>query len=277
MKSGTNSIWRAVLAVLVTASFASGQQTGKDDKAMVDDPPVGTGKLLLVEDFETTAVGQVPKGYQKQGAVAVVEDAAHSGHHCLRCEPAANGARKITLKGEILKELGGSFWGRLYFKILTPMPDPEKVHSTLVAGAAKSPLHQDDIETRLFGTNLGSKGQYSYLFNVQPHTKRPEFGKSSAAKYAYKNEWTLAEWQVDNVTQTYRLFIDGAEIKDASFSKGAGNLEGSELPDIYESLSFGFTNYQQAGKGFTVWIDDIALAKDRIGTRGIPVSKSAKK
>jgi len=276
MKSGTNSIWRAVLAVLVTASFAYGQQAGKDDKPMSDDPPVGTGKLLLLEDFETTAAGQVPKGYQKQGAVAVVEEGAHSGRHCLKCDAAPNGARKITLKGDILKELGGSFWGRLYFKVLTPMPDPEKVHSTLVAGAAKSPLHQDDMETRLFGTNCGNKGTYSYLFNVQPHTKRPEFGKSSASKYTYKNEWQLAEWQVDNKTQTYRLFIEGEEIKDCSFSKGAGNLEGAELPDSYSELSFGFTNYQQAGKGFTVWIDDIALAKDRVGTRGIPVPKAKK-
>lgn len=276
MKSGTNSIWRAVLATLVAASLAHGRQAAKDEKPQADDPPVGTGKLLLLEDFEATAAGQVPKGYQKQGAVAVVDDVAHSGRHCLRCDAAPNGARKITLKSDLLKELGGSFWGRLYFKVLTPMPDPEKVHSTFVAGAAKSPLHQDDIETRLFGTNLGAKGTYSYLFNVQPHTKRPEFGKSSASKYAYKNEWTLAEWQVDSATQTYRLFIDGAEIKDCSFSKGAGNLEGSELPDLYESLSFGFTNYQQAGKGFTVWIDDIALAKDRIGTRGIPTPKAKK-
>jgi len=276
MKSGTNSIWRAVLAVLIIASFAYGQQAGKDSMPMADDPPVGTGRLLLYEDFETTAVGQVPRGYQKQGAVAVADDAAHSGRHCLKCDAAPNGARKITLKGDLLKALGGSFWGRLYFKVLSPMPDPSKVHSTFVAGAAKSPLKQDDIETRLFGTNLGAKGTYSYLFNVQPHTKRPEFGKSSASKYSYKNEWQLAEWQVDNATQTYRLFIDGAEIKDCSFSKGAGNLEGSELPDSYESLSFGFTNYQQAGKGFTVWIDDIALAKDRVGSRGIPMPKARK-
>jgi len=271
MKSGTNSIWHIVLTVLIAASLAQGQ-----DKPQADDPPVGTGKILLLEDFETTGAGQVPKGYQKQGAVAVVDDVAHSGRHCLKCDAAPNGARKITLKGDVLKELGGSFWGRLYFKVLTPMPDPEKVHSTFVAGAAKSPAHQDDIETRLFGTNCGNKGTYSYLFNVQPHTKRPEFGKSSASKYTYKNEWQLAEWQVDNVTQTYRLFIDGAEIKDCSFSKGAGNFEGSELPEIYESLSFGFTNYQMAGKGFTVWIDDIALAKDRVGTRGIPTPKAKK-
>lgn len=268
MKSGMNTIWRAFFALCVATSIAVGQQT--------DDPPVGTGKLLILEDFETTAPGQVPKGYQKQGAVSVVEEAAHSGRHCLKCDAAPNGARKITMKGDILKELGGSFWGRLYFKVQAP-DGAEKVHSTFVAGAAKSPLHQDDIETRLFGTNLGAKGQYSYLFNVQPHTKRPEFGKGSPAKYSYKNEWQLAEWQVDSKTQTYRLFIEGEEIKECSFSKGAGNLEGAELPDSYSELSFGFTNYQQAGKGFTVWIDDIALAKDRVGTRGVPQAKSAKK
>lgn len=276
MRNTAISSFRGISAFLLATVIAYGQQSGKDEKAPSDDPPVGTGKLLLMEDFETTAAGQVPRSYQKQGAVAVVEEGAHSGRHCLKCDAAPNGARKITLKGDILKELGGSFWGRLYFKVLAPTPDPEKVHSTFVSGAAKSPAHQDDIETRLFGTNCGNKGTYSYLFNVQPHTKRPEFGKSSASKYTYKNEWQLAEWQVDSKTQTYRLFIDGEEIKDCSFSKGAGNYEGAELPDSYESLSFGFTNYQQAGKGFTVWIDDIAIAKDRVGTRGIPQPKVKK-
>ena len=277
MKSGMNSIGRSVLALLLTVSLARGQQAATDAKPADEDPPVGKAKLLLFEDFETTGVGQIPKGYTKQGAVSVVDDVAHSGRHSLRCDAAPNGARRISLKGEILKELGGTFWGRLYFKVLTPDPAPEKVHSTLVSAECKSPLHQDAMETRMLGTNVGTKGTFSYLFNVQPHAKRAEFGKGGASKYAYKNEWTLAEWYVDHETQSYRLFIDGAEMKDVSFTKGAGNLEGAELPEIYDSLSFGFTNYQQAGKGFTVWIDDIALAKDRVGTRGIPQAKSAKK
>ena len=54
-------------------------------------------------------------------------------------------------------------------------------------------------------------------------------------------------------------------------------IVGFLLLDSYSELSFGFTNYQQAGKGFTVWIDDIALAKDRVGTRGLPPAKPAKK
>jgi hypothetical protein len=276
MQSGTNSIWRVVLALLVSAALAQGQQAGKEPKPPSDDPPVGKGKLLLLEDFESTESGDVPKGYVKQGAVGVVDDVAHSGRRSLRSEPATNGPRRITLKGDVLKELGGTYWGRLYFKVQIPSPDPEKVHSTIVSATAQSPLHNEVIEVRTVDMVLGAKGTYQYLYNVQPRSKRPEFGKGGAYKHTYKNEWVLAEWYVDHATQTYRLFIDGAEIKDVAFTKGAGNFEGSELPEVYESISFGWNNYQQAGKGFTTWIDDIALAKDRIGARGIPPGKPKK-
>src|SRR6516162_171601 len=150
MKSGTNAIWQSILATLAVASLAAGQ----DGKPADDDPPVGKAKLLLLEDFETTATGQVPKGYAKQGAVSVVDDVAHSGRHSLRCDAAPSGARKITVKGDLLKELGGTFWGRLYFKVQSPTPDPEKVHSTFVSAECKSPLHQDAMETRFLGTSL---------------------------------------------------------------------------------------------------------------------------
>ena len=82
--------------------------------------------------------------------------------------------------------------------------------------------------------------------------------------------WSLS---VDHATQTYRLFINGEEVKEVAFSKGAGRFEGSEIPEVFESLSFGWNNYQQAGKGFVAWIDDIALAKDRLGARGIVLKR----
>jgi hypothetical protein len=44
-----------------------------------------------------------------------------------------------------------------------------------------------------------------------------------------------------------------------------------------ESITFGWWNYQQAGpKGFTAWIDDIALSKDRLGARGVVMAKTKK-
>lgn len=240
------------------------------------DPPLGKGKFLLYEDFEGAGPGQVPRGWQKTGAVGVAADVFHTGRQSLRIEAAANGPRRITVKGDAVEALGGQHWGRLYFKVQLPCPEAAGgvIHSTLVAGSAKSPVDKIPIEVRMVDTVLGQNKLHQYLYNVQPGG-RAEFGKGSSYKWKYTDEWTLAEWFVDHATQTYRLFINGEEVKEASFSKGKGNFKDSEIPDVFESLSFGWNNYQQAGKGFVAWIDDIAIAKDRVGNLGLPKKKKS--
>ena len=119
---------------------------------------------------------------------------------------------------------------------------------------------------------MGPNGTHQWIYNVQPK-KRPEFGKGSPYNYKYSDEWTLAEWYVDFATQSYRLFINGSEIKGVAFSKGAGNFDKAEIPEVFESLSFGWNNYQNAGKGFVAWMDDIALSKERIGNLGLAAGK----
>ncbi len=273
MKNTYSSIFALVFAVTLSLAHAG------DSKTPVFDPPLGTAKLILEEDFESTPVGQIPKGFTKTGAVAVVDDVSHSGKKSLRMEAAVNGARRITAKGEAITALGGQHWGRLYFKVQLPAPTPQGtgnfpvIHSTIVAGSAHSPSEKDPIEVRVVDTVLGPKGTHQWIYNVQPRSKRPEFGKGSKYNYKYSDEWTLAEWYVDYATQSYRLFINGEEIKDVAFSKGAGNFAGAEIPEVFESLSFGWNNYQQAGKGFVAWIDDIALSKERIGNRGLEQKK----
>ena len=229
--------------------------------------------LLLSEDFESTPVGQIPPGFAKSGALGVAEDAAHSGRKSLRIEPAMKGARVITLTGEKLAAVGGTFWGRLYYKMKLPTPLPvvpegkitAGIHTTLVSGRATSPLASDPIDVRLMGTSTDMSGAFKYLFNVQPKLRK-EFGVSAKTRSQYSEEWTLAEWFVDHDTQTYQFFINGQEITDIALHKGAGQFEGAELPAVFESLSFGWNNYQPAsGDGFTVWIDDLALGKKRIG------------
>jgi hypothetical protein len=273
---------RALLLVIFLGGPCALAQQGKGGKELkppTDDPPLGKAPILLLEDFETTPVGEVPKGYTKQGAVAVVDDVSHSGKHSLRMEAAVNGPRRITTKSEALAQLGGTHWGRLYFKVQLPAPECAQgvIHSTIVSAVGKSPLHDDEIEFRPLDTILGPKGTYSYIYNVQPHTNRPEFAHGSASKWKFTDEWTLAEWYVDYATQTYRLWINGAEVKDVAFMKGPKNYEGSEIPEAMESITFGWWNYQQAGKGFVAWIDDIALSKERLGARGIPPIKPGKK
>jgi hypothetical protein len=265
-----NCLQFALPAFILIFSLARAAEPEK----IVFDPPIGSAKLLLFEDFESTPVGEIPRGYTKTGIVGVVDNVAHSGKRSLRMEAAVNGARRITATGDVITALGGEHWGRLYFKVQLPTPMPQGtgkfpvIHSTLVAGSAISPLFKDPIEVRVLDTVMGPKGTHQFLYNVQPKT-RPEFAKGSGYNYRYTDEWTLAEWYVDFASQTYRLFINGVEVKEASFSKGAGKFEKAEIPEVFQSLSFGWNNYQKADKGFVAWIDDIALSKDRIGDRGI--------
>ena len=232
-------------------------------------------KLVLSEDFESTPVGEIPKGFTKAGAVSVTEETAHSGKKSLRIEPATKGGRKIVKQGPEIAALGGEHWGRLYLKVKLPTPVPvipegkksAVIHSTIVEGTASSPLFHDPIALRLVSSCTNPQGASNYLFNVQPKKERKEFGKSTKYVYHFSDEWTLVEWHVDHATQTFQLFLNGAEISDACFSKGAGHLEGAEIPEVFDTLSFGWTNYQPApeGQAFTAWIDDIALSKERIG------------
>jgi hypothetical protein len=108
---------------------------------------------------------------------------------------------------------------------------------------------------------------------------RGEFGPSAKKGGSYSDQWTLAEWYIDSATQTYRFFINGDELPEMSVHNGAGKFEKSEIPEVFDSLSFGWQNYQPAkGTGFVAWIDDIAITRERIGGQTLkPVAAAAQK
>jgi hypothetical protein len=230
--------------------------------------------VIVSEDFESVAVGAIPAGFTKTGAIAVAEGVAHSGTHALKVEPAVKGGRFITLDPDKVAALGGEHWGRMYYKVKTPAPLPlvpegkktSNIHTTFVAAKTTSPLANDAIEVRLAGLSLNPSGEFRYLYNVQPRGGRKEFGVSAKTAHKFNDEWTLLEWHADHATQTYQFFVNGDEVTDIALHKGAGQYEGIELPPSFQSLSIGWTNYQAAtGEGFTVWIDDIAVGKKRLG------------
>ena len=234
--------------------------------------------VLFAEDFDTTPVGEIPKGFTKTGAAGVAEDFAHSGKHSLRIEPATRGGRLITLPPPAAAAVGGEHWGRFYLRVKLPAPAPivpegkatAIIHSTLVSGKATSPLANDPIEVRMAGTITTMTSGFKWLYNVQPK-QRKEFGATSKTTSQYSDHWTLVEWHADHATQTYEFFVDGQEVGDIGIHKGAGKFEGAEIPATFDSLSFGWTNYQPAsGEGFTAWIDDLVLSKKRVGGGSVP-------
>ena len=230
---------------------------------------------IVSEDFESTPAGSIPAGFTKTGDVSVEEGVAHSGTHALRIEPAVKGGRFISLAPDKVAALGGEHWGRLYYKVKTPAPLPtgRLIHATLVDGKGTSPLANDLIDVRLATLLYYPNGDFGYFYNVQPPNGRKEFGPKSATMQKFNDDWNLLEWHADYATQSYEFFVNGKEVADIGQHKGAGNYEGIEIPAAFQTLSVGFTNYQPAtGEGFTVWIDDFAVGKQRLG----PVSGKSK-
>ncbi len=217
---------------------------------------------LLCEDFESTAVGDVPNGWTAHGAASVASDQANSGAHSLKIEPADNGQRRIYHSASML---GSSHWGRVHYRVQLPVPDAF-VHSTLVAFTGDGPT-VGPAEFRVVDTVKDAKtggfadGKHQFLYNVQPNG--PEFATGSSYDYEFEDEWHCAEWFVDATDQSYRFYYDGQEV--VSFSNGAGNYEDSELPMSFDEVRVGWNNYQSAPPGFTAWLDDFAVDDQRIG------------
>lgn len=267
MRSALTVFTTTLLALSATAAAAEPAKAAKETGDPAAIVPLKTAKLIIFEDFESTAVGGIPKGFTKKGSCVVVGDAAHTGKQALKLDAAAKGMRGLEKAGPEIAALGGTHWGRMYFKVQLPTPAPvgNGAHTTMVAGAAQSPAEKDPIEVRLMGLSIG-KENFRYLYNVQPRKGRKEFGTHSRTAQKFTDQWTLAEWYVDHSSQTYRFFINGQELTDLSFHKGEGAYAGAEIPAVFESMTFGWNNYQPVqDPGFVVWIDDLAVGKDRIG------------
>lgn len=244
---------------------------GSPDAGQAPGASCTDGTYLLCEDFEDTAVNAIPNGWSKHGdPVAVADDQAASGSHALKIGPTDNGERRIYHDAMTLPS---THWGRVRFKVKTPVPDAF-VHSTIVTFFGRSPKpDMDNLEVRVVDTvkeskqgfnNDGNGSHFQVLYNVQPQS-RAEFAHGSSYDWKFDDAWHCAEWYLDSAQQAYRFFFDGQEVNAVAFMNGAANYNNSEIPSVFREIRLGWNNYQAAPPGFTAWIDDFAMATQRVG------------
>jgi hypothetical protein len=223
-----------------------------------------TRSYLICEDFESAPLAGIPEGWQRRGdAVAVSDQAAHAGSRSLRLGPITAGERRIARDAS---SLGRAHWGRVYFKVQLPVPDAF-VHSTLVALHGDGPTRGaseyrvvDTVKQAKDTPNVGSRIQF--LWNVQPQSSG-EFGDGTSYDFPFDDQWHCAEWHLDAASQSYAFYYDGEEL--ITIDNGAGNYDGTDMPDSFDELRVGWNNYQQAPPGFTAYLDDFAIDEQRIG------------
>jgi hypothetical protein len=230
-------------------------------------------QYIICEDFEATSEGQVPSGWTKQGEVGVATDQAKGGTKSLKVGSAEKGARRIARSAT---GLGTAHWGRLFYRVQLPVPavNPSKndgntvIHSTLVGLTAARPAG-GTAEYRVLDTIMNQSKKHNFIYNVQIQGGS-EFGHETAYTYDYKDTWTCAEWQVDNVAKNYTLYIDNMDVTGVKVvgDKAVNGGAAAELPASFTQMNIGWYNYQAGDGGFTVWIDDIAMNNTRVGCAG---------
>jgi hypothetical protein len=219
---------------------------------------------VLCEDFEDTDVGDIPDGWERRGEeVRVTDVEAWRGSRSLELGAIPSWERRIAHDAA---ELGGAHWGRIHYKVQLPVPDAF-VHSTLVALTGDGPTRGpsefrfvDTVKQAIDTPDVGSR--HNFLFNVQPENSG-EFGRETSYDYTFDDEWHCVEYHVDASNQSYAFYFEGEQV--LAFEDGGGNYDRSDLPDEYSQVRVGWNNYQEAPPGFTVWMDDIAFAHERIG------------
>jgi hypothetical protein len=223
------------------------------------------GGYLICEDFEATGLDAVPDGWSEYGApIGVADDEAASGTKSLKLGQ-TNDARIMFRDASSLPT---THWGRIRYRVDADVPDAF-VHSTLVSFTGKSPADDADLEMRVVDTVKQSSTQpdvanrHQFLYNVQRFGQN-EFGQEGPYDWMFDGQWHCVEWYVSSADQAFRFFFDGDEVEQMAFENGAGNYDNSEIPSTFDELKIGWVNYQEAQPGFTAWIDDVAIADQRV-------------
>lgn len=193
--------------------------------------------------FQPTYLANEALGGQVELDTAVV----HSGTQSLHMPVGANYYRMLAVPVP-----GNSFWVRLYtrsdvgfgaegsthaalFMASTLAVDGDYNGDTAVEIAEQFGQVLLNVKDSLFGTSGTNP-------NGQPGTRLAD------------DTWTCMEAQFDGATGDVRVFVEGAQIIDAT---------GWQPPSNFSSFRFGYLRFSSPDRD--VWMDDVIVAASRIG------------
>lgn len=223
--------------------------------------PGGCASYAFCEDFEKGNAGETPPGWtEKQGwdqsgsRAVLATDEKHGGNQSLKSAVGTNGQYRVERDLQGLGALASHHWGRIFYKVKTPVTLAGYLHNTFVAFGR--PDAGNGNESRVVDTVVDPQGKHQFLFNVPDDS----CCAGSSYDYAYDANWHCAEWFVDGDTSSSQFFYDGNEVKDIALT----NEPDAHIAD-FQSVIVGLINYQSPSTPNEVWFDDLALHTARIG------------
>jgi hypothetical protein len=237
--------------------------------------------VLFLDDFEKHAAGQVPgapwkEETYKSGAVITV-DGGHtfSGKQAMhvltpRGAQYRRGYVAIHLHGP-LPQLQPAMYGRAMVWLDAapqPLPGAPPVHWTLLQGEGRS---ADDRYNSIYRLGLEEQGGLQLMANFETTPPVTTDCKQQSKLRMPLRRWACVEWHMDVATQEMQFWLDGVPVTHVKQRAHEGSCRGNDLggewraPPKFDSLYMGFERYADSANDQNLWIDDVALSRQRLG------------
>jgi hypothetical protein len=283
-----NKLVKAALSAVLWTTFAACGSSGSTGPTGTGGTTGGTGcaGALFCDDFESDVAGTAPAApwstQLSAGSTAAIDNTqAHSGTNSVKFVAAAGSGSKTAfmrlMSSNVLPVTPNMFYGRMMFWLdAAPTGD---VHWTflqgsgLVAGQTYHALYRYGGQHPIMDgtTFVGSQMMANYETPDSYGGNGPssDCWQHSDAVAVPVGKWSCVEWQFDGTSNTMRLWIDGTAVDSltvAATGQGCVNqaADYTWTAPTFDRMDLGWESYQQ-DTSRTIWIDDVALSKTRIG------------
>jgi hypothetical protein len=246
----------------------SGRDFSTDRQKFFGASRCAQANVQLCEDFESGKID--PMTWTVVGTMPVVDGAQHArGSKALHITKMGNGPSYIK-ETKTFPEPNNTYWGRIfvYFHSLPTSPGMAYAHWTFIAASGT----MVSGEIRLSGQLQNGKN----LFGVGTDNRVDDAGTgdwtnsdkdpNNMPLAVPTDQWLCIEWLHKGDTNETRFFWDATEHPSlhTTASMHGGNTNPFILPH-FTNVWMGWDEYQMSTEPFELWIDEIAIDKDRIG------------
>jgi len=250
---------------------------------------VAAADYLFVDDFESHATSQLPgkpwsEETYKSGAVITVDGVhAFSGRQAMhiftpRGAKYRRGYVAIHLGHPVPAAMSGMYGRAMVYLDEAPvaLPGSPPVHWTLLQGEGRS---ADDRYNSIYRLGVEGQGGTQLMANFETTPPVTTDCKQNSKRTLPVRRWTCVEWHMEVASNEMQFWLDGRKVVHvAGKSRAADACRGGDLqgewraPPKFDSFYIGFERYADSANDQNLWIDDVALAKARVGcstpTRG---------
>jgi hypothetical protein len=153
------------------------------------------------------------------------------------------------------------------------LPGAGPVHWTLLQGEGRS---ADDRYNSIYRLGLEEHGGLGLMANFETTPPVTTDCRQQSKLKLPVRRWACVEWYMDVATSSLRFWMDGHEITRVERRASQRACRGTDLggewlaPPRFDSLYIGLERYADSVNDQDLWIDDVALARQRVGCPAVP-------